>query len=254
MKKLIMPFLAYPLFWLSYFFSKYFFTKRNQIEIVGRENLKGGNGNLYVSVHQTLIDSLLIGYGITSIKELMFFQNRIAYNTPDVFNFSKNASFYIKFLVEVLHCIPITRSSKNKEEKENKEEKLEISKEEINKLISILKKGNLIIFFAGTRERNDNIEKCKSGPARIISEEIHKNVIPIVLVNIKRIMPVIEEGYEQDFNFKRIFKVKNIKGKMIIGKPINFSDIFKSEISEGIKKKLIKKRIENSIISLKQQY
>jgi len=225
--------LRYIANWLVYFLAILVLKILNHVEIKGRENLPKGKNRrrmMFPTNHQTLIDSLVTGFGLTSLWDLLFYQKRIAWNAPDRKNFFKKGFF--KFFFGLLKNIPIDRGLNCLEDIEN----------QIQNCGAVLKEDNLIVFFEGTRTRDGLIGRCKRGVAKTILEFNPDHIIPITLIGINNIMPV-----EVGFNFWKVRR--GFKGKMIIGKPLDFSEIIASEsLSENAKITLIRKEIRAAVL------
>ena len=220
-RKIVSILPRYLLFWVMYFLSFYIFKVRNKIKVVGKENLPRETGILYVSSHQTLIDSLLIGANVISLWELLLLQIHIPYNAPDMKNFFSH--WFGKHFIRMMKCVPVQRGSKS----------LSVLKKQVNVYCNILKRSNLLLFFEGTRSRTGEIGKCKYGVAATVLKAKDIKVVPIRLIGVNQIMPI-----ESGFKYRKIFFGK--KGYMIIGKPIDFEDILSSTDIEQIKIDLIK--------------
>lgn len=204
----------------------YIFKIRNRIKVRGRKNIPKENGILYVSNHQTLIDSLLIGISVSSLLDIFFHYDRVPWNAPDYDNFYKHPIG--RQLIYLSKCVPVHRHTV----------KMEVINRDINNFCEILKESNLVVFFEGTRTRNGQIGDCKYGVARTISAVKPKYVIPIYLCDIQPIMPI-----KSGFNFTKIYG--GHKGEIIIGKPITFSNLHDEE--------LIKKEVKEAVLNLQEQ-
>jgi len=203
----------------------YIFKIRNRVKVRGRKNLPKENGILFVSNHQTLIDSLLIGISVSSIFDIFFHYNRVPFNAPDYDNFFKHPIG--KQLIYLSKCIPAHRHTR----------KMEIIMKDVANFCQALKKSNLVLFFEGTRTRTGEIGDCKFGVAHTVMQVRPKYVIPIYLHDVQPIMPI-----ESGFNFTKIYG--GHKGEIYIGKPIIFSDLLNEE--------LVKQEIREAIIKLQE--
>lgn len=204
----------------------YIFQIRNRIKVRGRKNLPKENGILYVSNHETIIDSLLIGISVSSLFDIFFHYDRVPYNAPDYHNFFEHPfGEQVMFLTK---CVPAHRHTK----------KLEVIEKDIANFCEILKKknSNLVLFFQGTRTRDGIIGDCKYGVAKTIMTVKPKYVVPIYLHQIQEIMPI-----ESGFNFAKIYG--GHKGELYIGKPIIFSDDTNID--------LVKKEVKEAVLKLK---
>ncbi|MFA6995533.1 MAG: lysophospholipid acyltransferase family protein [Patescibacteria group bacterium] len=203
--------------------SYWLFKIRNKVIVCGKNNIpKDIGGVLFVSNHQTLIDSFLIGISIVSVFDIIFNYNRIPWNVPDSKNFFR--SRFGRFLMSLSKTVPAHRHSLKKE----------IITQDINRFTDILKKSNLVLFFEGTRTRNGDIGDCNYGVAETIRTAKPRKVIPIRLEGVQAIMPI-----ESGFNFAKIYGGN--RGKIIFGPAIKFSDItnlekIKIEVKEAVKR------------------
>lgn len=198
----------------------YLFRIRNRIKVRGRKNIPKGVGILYVSFHETLIDSMLIGISVSSLYDIFFHYDRVPYNAPDYDNFYRHPIG--RQLIYLSKCVPAHRHTS----------RMEIINKDIEAFCKILKKSNLVLFFEGTRSRTGKIGECKFGVARTISKVKPRCIIPIYLSGVQPIMPI-----ESGFNFAKVYG--GHKGEIIIGKPIQFSNLedeeaIKAEVKEAV--------------------
>jgi len=236
MKK-INAILSYFIFWFLWFVNIYIFKIRNRIKIIGQENLPRAKRVFYVSNHQTLIDSLLIGSNVVSLTDLIFRQCRIPWNAPDKNNFFSHK--ISKHFIKLMKCVPVQRDLKN----------LSAINKQIGEFCQILKKDNLLIFFEGTRTRDGSIGKCRYGPAKTILQVRPDYIIPILLVGIQPIMPI-----EIGFKYHKI--TFGHKGFMIIGPSIDFSDIYNLPLDKYSDKEKLEEiawRVRNKVMELQMQ-
>ena len=206
----------------------------NRVKITGRENLPKGSRILFLSNHQTLIDSFLIALGTKTFWDILFRQKQFAYNVPETKNFYYND--LVRVFFETLKTVPISRSGVSRSKIED----------QINQFSKLLENDNLVIFFEGTRTRDGKINECRVGPALTIIKAKPNYVVPILLEDIQSIMPI---KYGSKINTH--IKMGNI-GKMRIGKPLNLEEFYKepytweSAISQSIElRQLIKKSVED---------
>jgi 1-acyl-sn-glycerol-3-phosphate acyltransferase len=222
-----------------YILGIYIFKIVNQIEIIGKENIPHNSKHiLYVSNHLTFIDSLLIGIGLISVWNIFFSQKRIPWNAPDHANFYGNRLGAI--FMRLLKNVPVERENNT------------LINSIIEDFVKVLKNGSLLLFAEGGRTKNKEgefMDQCKYGVAKtiltMIQDEPLFKVVPICLdPKIRNIMPK-EIG-------QKYFKIKSgVRGNMIIGKSIDFSDIIDLSLSEKEAIELIKKRVRDEITALK---
>lgn len=210
------------------------FRVGNKIKIIGRKNIPKSPGILFLSNHQTLIDSFLLALGTVTPWEAIFRQKKLAYNLPEISNFYYNG--FLKVFFRALKTVPVSRTGTSKRKIER----------QVNLFGRLLKNDNLVIFFEGTRTRTGLINDCRIGPALTIIKKRPRYVVPILLEGIQPIMP-IKHGSKINLRIHM-----GHKGRMIIGKPIKLDKFYKEEYSweSATKKsvelrKLIKESVEN---------
>ena len=238
--------LAFVLFFRHYFaviFAKiighWFFDVRNKVEVRGLENwpyrqdfgggLRGfwkwltcADGIAACSNHQTLLDSILLGIKTINWFELFFRQNRVFFSAPDANNFFKGIG---KYFWSMFRVIGVKRGINNKGD----------FYKQLHPFIEVLEKLKNMLFFPeatrfGPKNLGDNtIGSFRRGMAITILKTMPKYVIPIYLHNIFYIMP-IEIGFQYHKIFTR--RCSGHKGLMIIGKAIDYSDIYKIILEE----------------------
>jgi 1-acyl-sn-glycerol-3-phosphate acyltransferase len=209
---------------------------RNKTKIIGKENLmKRSWGVITFSNHESFMDSLPIRASMLTLGDVFFRQNLIPYDVPDFDNFySKKVS---AFFMDLLRNIPVKRHTGSKDVKNELVEKCSVA----------LKNMNCHLFFEGGRTVTE-IRPCVTGVAELIlklSEENFELITqPIFIDGMKNIMPrSIGQKYY------KITCGKNLL--IIIGKPIDFSDISKGDFSRAEKIHLIKERVKKSVVDLK---
>jgi 1-acyl-sn-glycerol-3-phosphate acyltransferase len=206
----------------------------NKIEIIGQKNLPKGSRILFLSNHETLVDSFLIALGTQTFWDVLFYQKRFAYNVPETKNFYFNG--LVRVFFETLKTVPISRSGVSRSKIE----------EQVNQFCKLLENDNLVIFFEGTRSRDGKIGECRIGPALTIIKARPNYVVPILLEGIESIMPI---KYGSKIN-AHINMGNN--GRMTIGKPLDLNRFYLEEynwddaIAKSIElRALIKKSVED---------
>jgi|GEM_PF-1494012 len=210
------------------------FKVGNKVEIIGRKNLPKGSRILFLSNHQTLIDSFLIALGTQTFWDILFHQNRFPYNVPETKNFYFNG--FVRVFFKALKTVPITRSGVSRSKIE----------EQINQFCYLLEKNNLVIFFEGTRSRDGQIGECRVGPALTIIKARPRYVVPVLLEGIQAIMP-IKHGSKINAHINM-----GQQGQMIIGQPLDLEKFYQTEYSwetaitqSAELRQLIKTTVEN---------
>ncbi len=207
---LISPLLL-MIFWLL---GWWLFRVRNHTTIIGKENLPPGTGILLLSNHQSLIDSLLIGYALFSPWDVIKHYHRIPWNAAAWENFFQKPSrrwfcFFLKTIPAYRHC-GLSEANLKIKEYEN-----------------ILRHSNLLLFFEGTRSRDGQIGDCRYGPASVVIG-YKPVVIPIRINGMNEVMPI-----NIGFKWQKIKRGKKIS--LHIGPAINFSDFSLEAVRRDIK-------------------
>ena len=213
---------------VGWLWAYYIFRIKNKVEIIGRENIPHSTNALFLSNHQTLIDSFLIGLVTVSFWETLFHPERIPWNAPDRTNFLTHRVW--KHLFQLLKNVPVERKITN----------LETINHQVELFCEALTGSNLLLFFEGTRTRNGDIGECRPGVSETIRLAKPRFVVPILLEDIQVIMPI-----EVGFSYKGISG--GHKGRIVIGQPIDFSDLDMS----GRVRKEIGHRVRQAVIDLK---
>lgn len=211
--------------WLYAFFV---FQIINRVKIIGRENVPRTTNVLYVSHHLTLIDSFLVGLSVFRLTDIILHPSLIPWNAPDHKNFFDRPLF--RWIFGHLKNIPVIRGLRERE----------AMFKQLEQLGTKLKNGTLVLFFAGTRSRDGNVGDCKVGVAEIIYE-YKPIVIPILLENIQSIMPI-----EKGFKFFSLSWFN--RGRVIIGKPIQFNGCIEQPRNQARKK--IAKMVREAVVEL----
>jgi len=189
------------------------FKIRNKLVVNGKENIPQSTGILFLSNHQSLIDSLVIAYALFKPWDIVKRFSQIPWNAAAWENFFKKPSR--RMFSYFLKTIPVYRGGK-----------METINKNISDYKNILKESNLLLFFEGTRSRNGEIGDCRYGPAKIIFDQ-KPICIPIRLYGMDKVMP-ISVG----------FKWHKIRGGqkvyINIGKPIIFNSFEIKTIREEV--------------------
>jgi 1-acyl-sn-glycerol-3-phosphate acyltransferase len=234
-KSVIRAILRYLVFWRMYFKGIEICRRKNRVDTIGKENLPHAAGTLFLANHESYFDSVIIGLSTISIWELLFRQKMIAYNAPDRKNFF--GTKWEKFFFGLLKNIPVDRNTKS----------LEKIEDQIEKFSSTIKNGNnLLLFFEGTRSLDGSIGECKVGVAETILRSQPKHIIPITIIGIDKIIPWTKNRKDSKIS-------RGHKGQVIIGKPLDFSEIINSEIDRKEKVKLICQRVREAVAKNYQQ-
>ena len=121
--------------------------------------------------HLTMIDSVVISYGILSLFGHVFRFRNVPWNVPERKNFHKN--IFLVVLCYLMKCIPVDRGGSR--------EKVQRS---LDQCIQVLDWGqSLLVFPEGTRSRTGKIdrENFSYGVGRLIDEQKETRVLLVYL-------------------------------------------------------------------------
>ena len=139
--------------------------------------------------HLTMVDSLVISYGLLSLSDHILHFRHVPWNLPEIKNFYKN--IFLVVLCYLLKCIPVDRGG---------------SREEVQRLldkcIQVLNwKQRLVIFPEGTRSRNGRVDRdnFSYGVGRLDDEQKETRVLVVYLRGDHQTtygsMPVLKEHF-----------------------------------------------------------
>jgi 1-acyl-sn-glycerol-3-phosphate acyltransferase len=121
--------------------------------------------------HLTMIDSLVITYGLLSLSDHILHFRHVPWNMPERKNFHKNILLVV--LCYLLKCIPVDRGGSR--------EKVQ---QLLDKCLQVLNwKQRLVIFPEGTRSRNGLVdsENFSYGVGRLVDEQKDARVLLVYL-------------------------------------------------------------------------
>jgi 1-acyl-sn-glycerol-3-phosphate acyltransferase len=121
--------------------------------------------------HLTMIDSLVITYGLMSLSDHILHFRHVPWNMPERKNFHKN--IFLVILCYLLKCIPVDRGGSR--------EKVQ---QLLDKCMQVLDwKQRLVIFPEGTRSRNGRVdrENFSYGVGRLVDERKDVRVMVVYL-------------------------------------------------------------------------
>lgn len=233
--KLLEIFCGHAIMLLAWLWGYLVFRVINRIQFVGQENIPSGEKILFVSNHQTLIDSWLIGPAVVRFWEIIFYPSRVPWNAPAQENFY--ASAWHRFLFRLLKTIPTVRGQQSRRQ----------LIEQFRRWEDVLSTGRVLLFFEGTRTRTGEINACKGGVADLIYR-CRPVVVPIYLENINAIMPLTDDSR---ISLKKFFALKSgMRGRLIIGAPIQFGGLLDEEKNSLLRKK-IGETVRQAVVALK---
>ena len=226
----------------NYFYGYYLFRIRNDLEIIGQENLPRGKGNLFLPNHQAWTDPWGVGYSLSDVIKIIFYPSLVPWTVAEETNYANQWFGSILWLTKM---IVVRRGAKGADIK---------AKERWKKYLRI---GNLVLYFEGGRSRTEKILPCKKDVARFIYYNFSgdeggyfKQAIPVRLDGFGEIQPAETDRSQIKKALLNPFKVgKGKKCQIKIGKPIKFNeDIFNKDFDSAWP--LINEAIHQAITSL----
>ncbi len=205
--------------WLSYlvvsitsFLCFLYFRLLNRTRVVGRKNIPRRSQNiLLVSNHRSLHDSWIIGVA-GYFPEILFYPSQTPYNLAAKENFFK--SWIAGFILKLCRTVPVERKKFNRGF--------------LLSVISLLKKGNVCIFYQATR--SFDIAEAKGGVSFIINNSDPRPIVlPIYLENTEKLFGGGPGQKPKLSSYLPRFPWFGRKITVSFGKPINFADILKDE-------------------------
>lgn len=179
-------------------FSIVFFVL-NRTKIIGREHVGEEPNTLFMSHHQSLIDSFLVGacayYPKSWIKPSLMPWNPAAeenyYKTP-----------LLAFLADKWKCIPVREGRRDLQA--------------LRRMAQVLPKGTMILFPEGTRSRDGSVGPGRAGAGLLVLSAQPK-VIPVAIDGMDKVLPI-------GCSFPRFFKRITVS----YGAPVDYSDFLES--------------------------
>ena len=210
-----------------------YFKILNRVKVIGRKNIpRRGKGTLLVSNHQSMYDSFIIGVA-GYFPELIVYPSRPPYNLAARENFFGN--WLKKVFFSLLRAIPTDRSR--------------FSGSLLKKVMAILKRSNLCVFYQG--RRSFNLEAARDGAAFVIaSSSPTPTVIPVYLERTNHLFGGApgKKGIARWLPRPPFF---GHKATVIFGPPIDFGDLLRDGKSGKLRQN-ITDRIVSTIQGLAQ--
>lgn len=204
---------------LAYLWSCYVCKYRNYLTVIGRENIPRGTGNLFLSKHESSLDSAALAVALFSWREYAFDYKRIPWNTPKKQHV--DGSVFRKIIFSFLKTVIIIRGSNSNETRQK----------QVIAMAKTIEDSNSLVFFEGTR--GEGIGPCKRGVAQVIQLAKPRQVIPIFIKGTKDLLPK-----NVDFSLTKVASKKEIT--IVIGQNIIFSDLNNiTKIREEIRQAVI---------------
>jgi 1-acyl-sn-glycerol-3-phosphate acyltransferase len=229
----------------NYFYGFYLFRIRNDLEIIGQENIPAGINILFLPNHQAWTDPWGVGTSISNPKKIVFCPSWVPWTVADEKNYANPWFGPILWLAKI---ITVKRDSG--------EADVEASLS-LKKWKKFLRIGNLVLYFEGGRSRTKEIKPCISNVARLIYDNFNSNgqgnyikqVVPIRIIGFDEIQPAEVDRSKIKKARLNPFKVgKNKKCQVIIGQPIKFDqDLFSKDFEsvEGVLRKIVRDSVNN---------
>ncbi len=196
-----------------------FFFVLNRTVVRGRGNLRAARNTLYLSNHQTMIDSFLVGTVLTMPK-LILRPSLIPWHPAASENFFGNR--VLAWFSARWKCIPVRRGQRDFEA--------------LSRMSEALSEGTMLIYPEGTRSRTGEIGQGRPGTGKLI-HDTRAVCVPIRIRGMDRVLPV-------GSRFPRIFQ----RIEVTIGEPVAFGDL----LSEPSSKDTSERVIETVMVALRR--
>ncbi|MBN2724627.1 MAG: 1-acyl-sn-glycerol-3-phosphate acyltransferase [Deltaproteobacteria bacterium] len=213
---IIYKIISYFLIFFISFISWVYFFVLNRTEIKGGKNITHKKNTLYLSNHQTMIDSFLIGTAI-SFPALFLKPSLLPWHPAAEENFFRNS--FQSFFSNMWKCIPVRRGQHDFHALELME--------------NALKNSTMLIYPEGSRSRTGEISKGRPGTGKLI-HDTKCTCIPVRIRGMENILPI---GRKFPGFFKKI--------TVSFGSEVDYSEYTKLPSSRKTSEKIIEKVMED---------
>ncbi|MDH3733303.1 MAG: 1-acyl-sn-glycerol-3-phosphate acyltransferase [Gemmatimonadota bacterium] len=181
-------------------FTLFVFFLLNRTRIYGRRRIPMETGTLLLSNHLSMIDSFLLVFTAYFPQELAR-PTLLPWHPAAEENFFRNR--FLAWIFTMLKCIPVRAGRRDLSA--------------INRSITALEDGNLILFPEGTRSRDGSIGRGKPG-AGVVLLSTGAPVIPVTMTGLDRVLPI----------GARLPRIGH-RVSVYFGKPVDYSDLMGDE-------------------------
>lgn len=144
----------------------------NRTVIYGRGRVPKETNTLFLSNHQSMIDSFLITFGAVFPRELVR-PSLLPWHPAAQENFFRNP--FLSWLFTQLKCIPVRPGRRDLKA--------------IHRSIRALRDSTMILFPEGTRTRDGSIGEGRPG-AGLVALGTGARLVPVTLVGMDRVLPI----------------------------------------------------------------
>ena len=188
---------------VALFFIRLIFSKLNRIEILGRENIPGPEERsvMILSNHISAIDPFII------VSTALSYFSKVPWKAP-----AKEELFRFPLLKQLLltwGAFPVRRGKRDTEA--------------MKKMVEMLNESLVVIYPEGTRSRDGNLLRGRSGVGKIIWEARPRKIVPVVV-----------EGTEKILAPGQIIPRVGKTCRIYYGKPVDLSGYYSEAPTHGL--------------------
>lgn len=187
----------------------------NRTTVIGREHIDDQPNTLFLSNHQSMIDSFLVGL-IAYFPRALWKAHLLPWNPAAAENFYKTP--LLRWLADNWKCIPIQEGRRDLHA--------------LHRMLQVLPAGVMTVFPEGTRTRDGEVGPGKPGAGLVILGARPK-VIPVAIDGMRDVLPI---GSVIPRIFKRI--------TVCYGPPVDYSDFLQERRSRETAQALVDRVIE----------
>ncbi len=196
LRDLLWPWMSYLLAQLSVPLILLIFFVFNRTTIYGRSRVPKETNTLFLSNHQSMIDSFLITFAAVFPWELVR-PSLLPWHPAAQENFFRNPLF--AWLFTQLKCIPVRPGRRDLKA--------------IHRSIRALRNGTMILFPEGTRSRDGSIGRGRPG-AGLVALGTSAHLVPVTLKGMDEVLPI-------GARWPRVGK----KVVVYLGRPVPYDDL-----------------------------
>ncbi len=203
--------------------ARLYFYVFNRTRVFGKENIQLRPNVLFLSNHQSMIDSFLIG-GTAFYPQAWVKPRIMPWNPAAEENFYRNK--FLAWISDNLRCIPVKAGRKDVKA--------------IFRMAEALKYSPMVLFPEGTRSRSGKIGRGRPGAGFLILET-WPEVIPVCIDGMDKVLPI-----------GKIFPRVGKEIYVYFGKPLDLSE-FKSMEKNKETAQLVTARVMDAIRKLQAE-
>ena len=187
----------------------------NRTIVIGGRHVFREPGTLFLSNHQTMIDSFLVGYSALYPRSI-FRPRLVPWQAAAQENFFSN--WFLASLSHLYHCIPVRKGRRDVGV--------------IHRATEVLSRNNLHLFPEGTRSRTGKIGRGRPG-AGMVALAARPTVIPVTILGMDSVLPIGSV-------LPRFGKTIRIR----FGRPLQYDDLVVAGRDTGAARELVDRAMD----------